>query len=61
MPSPVVGLIKTIFDFKMMSSQMKEIGYDAKKMPLGKLSKNNILKGYDVLKNILEELEKDKD
>ena len=39
---------------------MKEIGYDAKKMPLGKLSKNNILKGYDILKNILDELDKDK-
>jgi poly [ADP-ribose] polymerase len=39
-------LIKLIFDLKMMNNQMKEIGYDAKKMPLGKLSSECIKKGY---------------
>lgn len=43
-----------IFDLKMMNQQMKEIGYDAKKMPLGKLSKSNIEKGYKILSEIAE-------
>lgn len=34
---------------------MKEIGYDAKKMPLGKLSKSSIEKGYEALKNLMDE------
>ena len=42
----------------MMNNQMKEIGYDAKKMPLGKLSKNNIEKGYKILSEIAECLKK---
>lgn len=42
----VQDLIKLIFDMRMMASQMKEIGYDAKKMPLGKLAKSSIMKGY---------------
>jgi poly [ADP-ribose] polymerase len=36
----------------MMKQQMVEIGYNADKLPLGKLSKSTILKGYDVLKRI---------
>ena len=31
------NLIKLIFDVNIMNNTMKEIGYDAKKMPLGKL------------------------
>lgn len=41
---------------KMMNNQMKEIGYDAKKMPLGKLAKNSILRGYEALKGLMEEI-----
>jgi len=33
---------------------MKEIGYDVKKMPLGKLSKDNISKAYGILKELYE-------
>jgi poly [ADP-ribose] polymerase len=36
---------------------MAEFGYDAKKMPLGKLSLSSIRKGYDVLKRITDFLE----
>jgi poly [ADP-ribose] polymerase len=36
-----------------MNKQMIEIGYNVKKMPLGKLSKENIMKGYKVLKDLL--------
>jgi poly [ADP-ribose] polymerase len=43
---------------KMITNQMIEIGYDAKKMPLGKLSKENIKMGYEVLNELLVEVEK---
>ena len=52
----VQELIKLIFDMKMMTNQMKEIGYDAKKMPLGKLAKSSILRGYEALKGLMEEI-----
>lgn len=52
----VQDLVRLMFDTKMMAAQMKEIGYDAKKMPLGKLAKTSILKGYEVLKALMEEL-----
>jgi len=53
----VKEFVRMIFDMKMMNSQMKEIGYDAEKMPLGKLAPSTIKKGFDVLKNIAKELE----
>ncbi|KAJ3253177.1 Poly [ADP-ribose] polymerase 2 [Boothiomyces macroporosus] len=53
---PVKDLIDLIFNTKMMEQQMMEIGYDAKKMPLGKLSKAHIQKGYNVLTKIGEVL-----
>ena len=37
---------------------MKEIGYDSSKMPLGKLAKESINKGYLILKEIEKELQK---
>jgi poly [ADP-ribose] polymerase len=41
---------------KMMANQMKEIGYDAQKMPLGKLAKSSIMKGYEALKGLMDEI-----
>jgi poly [ADP-ribose] polymerase len=38
----------------MMDKQMKQIGYDSTKMPLGKLSKDTILKGYKALNKLME-------
>lgn len=35
---------------------MKEIGYDSKKMPLGKIAKSTIVKGYEALKELMEEI-----
>lgn len=58
LPTSVKNLVQLIFDLKMMNNQMKEIGYDAKKMPLGKLSKSNIEKGYKILSDIAECLKK---
>lgn len=41
-------LVKLICDINFMKQQMKEIGYDAKKMPLGKISQKMIRQGYQV-------------
>ncbi|EGR33273.1 hypothetical protein IMG5_057380 [Ichthyophthirius multifiliis] len=60
LPLPLKNLIQLIFDMKMMNNQMKEIGYDCKKMPLGKLSKDNISKAYNMLKELYTEVEKKK-
>ena len=39
-----------------MKQQMVQIGYNPNKMPLGKLSKNNIMKGYKILEELLDEI-----
>ena len=36
----------------MMEKSVVEVGYDAKKLPLGKLSKDTIKKGYSILKEL---------
>ncbi|KAL2927715.1 Poly [ADP-ribose] polymerase 2 [Bienertia sinuspersici] len=48
----VAKFISLICNISMMRQQMMEIGYNAEKLPLGKLSKSTILKGYDALKRI---------
>ncbi|KAG2597494.1 poly [ADP-ribose] polymerase 2-like isoform X3 [Panicum virgatum] len=48
----IAQFISLICNISMMKQQMVEIGYNADKLPLGKLSKPTILKGYDVLKRI---------
>ncbi|KAF7804866.1 poly [ADP-ribose] polymerase 2 isoform X2 [Senna tora] len=50
----VAKFISLICNVSMMNQQMMEIGYNANKLPLGKLSKSTILKGYDVLKRIAD-------
>jgi len=54
----VQELIKLIFDISLMEQQMSEIGYNAKKMPLGKLTKDHIKKSFSVLKKLDDELQK---
>lgn len=39
-----------------MNKQMLEIGYNVSKMPLGKLSKENIKLGFSILQKLMEEL-----
>lgn len=56
----VSDLIKLIFDVKIVQQTLTEIGYDLKKMPLGKLSQKNIDKAYSILKQISKELDKGK-
>ncbi|KAJ0980645.1 hypothetical protein J5N97_008900 [Dioscorea zingiberensis] len=48
----IAKFISLICNISMMKQQMLEIGYNAEKLPLGKLSQSTILKGYDVLRRI---------
>ncbi|KAM7274788.1 hypothetical protein ACFE04_016654 [Oxalis oulophora] len=48
----VAEFLSLICNVNMMAQQMIELGYNANKLPLGKLSKSTILKGYGVLKRI---------
>ncbi|PIN07214.1 NAD(+) ADP-ribosyltransferase [Handroanthus impetiginosus] len=50
----IAKFISLICNMSMMRQQMMEIGYNAEKLPLGKLSKSTILRGYDVLKRIAD-------
>lgn len=56
----VKSLLNLIYDLQLMNQQMKEIGYDANKMPLGKLSQHMIKEGYEVLREIEQVLNKTK-
>ncbi|TPX32566.1 hypothetical protein SmJEL517_g04376 [Synchytrium microbalum] len=49
LPTPVKDLMKMIFDVQMIKNTLAELEIDAKKMPLGKLSKSQIKKAYIVL------------
>ena len=40
--TPLQNLIRDIYNMKMMEKSVVEVGYDAKKLPLGKLSKDTI-------------------
>eukprot|EP00700_Malawimonas_jakobiformis_P001485 EC721570.1.p1 GENE.EC721570.1~~EC721570.1.p1 ORF type:complete len:164 (+),score=36.67 EC721570.1:64-492(+) len=48
----VQDFIKLICDVRMMKEQMIEFELDTDRMPLGKISKAQILKGYGILKEI---------
>jgi hypothetical protein len=50
----VQNLVKLICDLKMMKDAMLEVGYDANKLPLGKLSKEHIKKGYQALQDLAD-------
>ena len=52
----VMDLISLIYDKKMISNSLHELGYDSNKMPLGKLSSTTLIKGLNILKEIEEEL-----
>lgn len=52
LPKPVQDLICLIFDVEQMKQAMMEFELDLEKMPLGKLSKNQILNAYSVLKDL---------
>ncbi|KLT38345.1 PARP-domain-containing protein [Cutaneotrichosporon oleaginosum] len=49
---PIQDLMALIFNTKYMNNAMRDLNYDAQKMPLGKLSKSTILKGFQALKDL---------
>ncbi|XP_071784252.1 protein mono-ADP-ribosyltransferase PARP3-like [Asterias amurensis] len=49
---PTQGLMNLIFDNNMFKEQMEDFDLDVKKMPLGKLSKAQLAKGFDALEEI---------
>ncbi|KAL1558385.1 Poly [ADP-ribose] polymerase 2 [Salvia divinorum] len=50
----IAKFISLICNMSMMRQQMMEIGYNAEKLPLGKLSEVTVSKGYGVLKRIAD-------
>lgn len=56
----VSQLIRLMYDMEMVQNVMAENGYDAKKMPLGKLSIEAIRKAYSILGDLSKELSKKK-
>mmetsp|Transcript_29717 Transcript_29717/g.27195 ORF Transcript_29717/g.27195 Transcript_29717/m.27195 type:complete len:181 (+) Transcript_29717:472-1014(+) len=58
LPKSVADFVCLIFDMKLMNQQMESMGYDTKKLPLGKLSISNIDKGYTILNDISKAIEK---
>eukprot|EP00794_Sanderia_malayensis_P008789 gene8789-9728_t len=54
---PTQGLLSLIFSTDMFKDAMKQMSLDVKKMPLGKLSKTQIAKGFEALEEIKEILE----
>ena len=53
-------LIGMIFDVNMIQTTMKEIGYDAKKMPLGKLGDSTIKEAYKILNELTKAIKDNK-
>ncbi len=51
-------LINLIFDVNILNNTMKEIGYDAKKMPLGRLGDTTIKQAYGVLNQLSQAIKK---
>ncbi|RWR99425.1 poly [ADP-ribose] polymerase 1-like protein, partial [Dinothrombium tinctorium] len=52
LPLPVQDLITMIFDISRMKHQMQEFHLDLAKMPLGKISKDQVMSAYAVLNEI---------
>lgn len=49
---PIQKLMQLIFNTDFFAAAMSELNYDSKKLPLGKLSKATIMKGFQTLKDL---------
>lgn len=56
LPPRVQELMKLICDTQMMARELSELNYDANKLPLGKLTKEIVLKGFGALQLLDEAL-----
>jgi poly [ADP-ribose] polymerase len=54
LPPAVQELIRLICDVDIMEQTMIEMQYDTKKLPLGKITPNQIKAGYEALKRIAD-------
>ncbi|KAF4120713.1 hypothetical protein GMORB2_2717 [Geosmithia morbida] len=52
LPKPVQELMELIFNQKYFQATMDYLNYDANKLPLGKLSKSTITRGFQQLKDL---------
>lgn len=50
--APVKELMELIFNQQYFAAAMSDLNYDANKLPLGKLSKATIMKGFQALKDL---------
>ena len=51
-------LVKFFFDQKMMESSIVSVNVDIKKMPLGQLSRETVLAGYKILRELEDAIQK---
>ena len=54
LPFSVQRLMELIFNQQFFADTMRELDYDADKLPLGKLSKRTVEKGFEILKDLGE-------
>ncbi|KAL4878673.1 poly polymerase catalytic domain-containing protein [Aspergillus karnatakaensis] len=54
LPAAVRNLVSFIFNQEYFLSTMAQMSYDAKKLPLGKLSKRTLMTGFETLKELSE-------
>ncbi|KAI9793662.1 MAG: hypothetical protein M1816_007557 [Peltula sp. TS41687] len=54
LPLPVQSLMELIFNQKYFAGVMQDMNYDAKKLPLGKLSKKTLKSGFEKLKELAQ-------
>jgi poly [ADP-ribose] polymerase len=54
LPPRVQDIVKLVSDTKMMTKAMAELEVDVKKMPIGKISKQQIKRGYKVLTRLAD-------
>ncbi|KAI0521356.1 poly polymerase catalytic domain-containing protein [Xylaria bambusicola] len=52
LPRPVQDLMQLIFNQEYFTNAMSDLNYDSKKLPLGKLSKAMITRGFQTLKDL---------
>ncbi|KAF2711880.1 PARP-domain-containing protein [Pleomassaria siparia CBS 279.74] len=52
LPLPVQSLLQLIFNRSFMAAAMSDLNYDSEKLPLGKLSKANIARAFQSLKDL---------
>lgn len=53
----IIELIEQLYDINCIDEQMKQIGYDSERLPLGMLSKENLTEGSKILSKIEKVIE----